>query len=56
MFGHGIASSSCEHGNKTSVYIKSGEFIRQLSDSQFLKEESFPWSKIKWRMMRWPGM
>jgi len=37
-------AGSFEHGNETSVSIKSGEFLDWLSDCQLLKEESAPWS------------
>jgi hypothetical protein len=35
---------SCERGNETSGSIKGGEFIDYLSNYQFLKKDSTPWS------------
>jgi hypothetical protein len=34
---------SCKHNNETSGSIKRGE-LDQLSDCQFLKKDSAPWS------------
>jgi hypothetical protein len=39
-FGQGPVTDTCEHGNTTSVSIKDGEFLGQLSNYQLLKEDS----------------
>jgi hypothetical protein len=41
--GYGPVAESCEHCNKSSDFIKVGEFPELLSDHQFLKKESSPW-------------
>jgi len=36
--------SSCKHSTEAQGSIKGGEFLHQLSDYQFLKKSSAPWS------------
>jgi len=38
------SADSCEHGNRTSGFIKGGEFLRQLSDYYLPKKNSVAWS------------
>jgi hypothetical protein len=35
---------SCKHSNKLSGSIKAVKFLEKLSDCQFLKKDSAPWS------------
>jgi hypothetical protein len=37
-------ADSCEHDNETSGSIVGGQFLGQLSDYQFLKKDSNPYS------------
>jgi hypothetical protein len=37
-------ANSCAHGNEPSGSIKDGEVLESLSDYQFLKKDSAPWS------------
>jgi hypothetical protein len=41
--GQNPVVGSCEHGNEPSSSIKGGEFLDELSDSQFLKKDSVAW-------------
>jgi hypothetical protein len=36
---------SCEHSNKSLSFLKSEEFIDNLSDYQLLKKNFVPWSR-----------
>jgi hypothetical protein len=38
---------SCEHGNEPSDFIIGWEFLDQMSDYQFLKKDSDPWSYFR---------
>jgi hypothetical protein len=36
----GISCSFCEHGNKPTVYVKDGTFLRNTGDYLLLKNDS----------------
>jgi len=38
----GLVAGSCEHGNESSSFTKSGDFLGQLRNCYFLKNESDP--------------
>jgi hypothetical protein len=41
----------CEHGNEPSGFNKREEFLRQLIEYQFLKNNSVPWSLLVRRIL-----
>jgi hypothetical protein len=44
MTWQGPVAVSSEHGNELRVPWKAGKFLDQLSEYQFLKKDSAPWS------------
>jgi len=42
--GQGPVADRSEQGSEPSGSMKGGEFLEQLSDYQFLKKDSVPWS------------
>jgi len=39
-------AGSCEHGNELLGFIKGGIYLGKLSDHQFPKKDSAPWSYL----------
>jgi hypothetical protein len=45
--GHALVMDPCDHNVEHSASTKYKKYIRQISDYQFLKMDSFPWGPLE---------